>query len=302
MSQAMTSFDHDMPLDNGWYAWVRSGLSDSSKTGGTPPGLTDQHWQSFCNQLIKNPSAINGYAPLKASKDGQVILATIMDNTRVVCKQSRVKGAFRRIIAMLRSSRERQQFNLAIKILACGISTAAPYALIHKRWACEGWLISQYLENSVDLDQAALYEFPRMRSSLQRKVKNGLIQRLAELISQMQQYHVYHGDFKASNILATNLGHDDRDGKVWLIDTEGIQFRSTSTAPDDRSLIRLIASLLAYRSVTLTDLVRLLIQLRPAADSSPNAWKQRLRELLQQAIAYNLRSRSRKSHKLDGYQ
>ncbi len=302
MPHAITHAYNAISLDDGWDASVLSADSRSKLGDGFPAGLTDQHWLNFCNQLIKNPSALAGFAALKASKDGQVIQATIADSVQVVCKKSLTRGAFRRILAKLHGSKERKQFEIATKLIACGISTAAPYALIHKRFASAGWLITQYLENSIDLDQAALSELPRMPSQQQRRVKNVLIQKLAELISQLQKHHVYHRDFKASNILATDLVSGGRDVKVWLIDTEGIQFRTSSQSPNDRSLVRLVASLLAYRSVTLTDLARLLRKLQPADDSSLCHWKPRLRELLQQANEYNERSRNRKSHKLDGYQ
>jgi len=187
----MTFSYREVPLDDGWCATVLSSNCESTKTVNVLTELTDQDSKSFCNQLIKKPSEIIGYVPLKASKDGQVILATITDRVQVVCKQTRTKGAFRRIVAKLLSSRERQQFDLAKKLLGCGILTAMPYALLSKSFSSEGWLITQYLENSVDLDQAALAELPRMRGARQRQMKNVLISELTDLISKLNQHHIY---------------------------------------------------------------------------------------------------------------
>ncbi len=302
MPHAITFSYHEVPLDDGWCATVLSSNSETTMIVNITTGLSDQEWKSFCKQLLKKPSALAGFASLKTSKDGQVIQATIADGVQVVCKQSRTRGVFRRIVAKLYRSSERQQFDIARKLLGCGISTALPYALLHKKIVSEGWLITQYLENSIDLDQVALAELPRMRGAKQRLAKNTLISELADLISKLHKHHIYHRDFKASNILATGLNGENLDVKVWLIDTEGIQFDINSQAKDDRSLIRLIASLLDYRSVTRTDLARLLRQLEVIDAAEQCQWKPQLRELLQQASEYNERSRNRKSHKLDGYQ
>ncbi len=258
-------------LADGWHATVLSTQDNANQGVHIPTWIRDDHWRTFCTRLLKDPSSLAGYAPLKVSKDGQVCLACVVgdgvnptkgNDLQVVCKQGLCGGALRRILALLFGTRERQQFDIATKLLNCGIATAEPYAIVHKKLSSKSWLITRYLQYSIDLDTAVLRELPRMSCAKQHRVKDVLIHHLAELLSLLHKHHISHRDLKASNILVTGMASENIHAGVWLIDTEGIQFRTAGKEPHDRSLIRLIASLVTYRSVTRTDLARLLRQLQ----------------------------------------
>lgn len=298
-----------------------------------------QDWTTSLKQIMECPDATPGFMTLKYSTGTHVFrvrLGSQENALTAVFKRSTPQGLAGRWRAALGRTRAHRDFRFAIELLKAGIATAQPLAILTCRSPRhESWLISEYLDGAVDLDQAALVMLPRMDRNRVVFLKRYIIAEIVGLVDRFHQRGFTHRDLKASNILLSGLQQETDFVKVGIVDLEGLR----RTMPGEerckwRMIGRLSASLLGHRFVTRTDygrFLRLLLQagethhgiigfgLDSAADGdTPNSrvrsakvgsdwialraeWKKRYRELRRYALRYQQRSHSRKRSKIDGY-
>ncbi|MCK4657932.1 MAG: hypothetical protein KAV82_00280 [Phycisphaerae bacterium] len=292
-----------LSLADGWAALVVTGVGGAAAAIELP-AVDD--WRVLLERLSDDPTALPGHAVLKWSEKGVVLRARLEwagKSVAVVCKRSRVRGFRRRMFAAWRPCKERVNFERGLALLRAGIATAFPLAVLQRRGSCaEAWLITEFVEDVVDLDQVALVLLPQLEPSRQRAVKNAIIEALAGLCDLMHRHGFSHRDLKASNILLTNWDSRKATVRPCLVDLEGLRLRGAMSARRRRQpLIRLAASLLGYTTVTRTDFCRFLQAYLTRSGIGTERWKQHFHELAKQASNYTRRAQRRKTDKLDGY-
>jgi hypothetical protein len=257
--------------------------------------------------LINEPKSLPGYELLKYSGAGEVFRAAPDSGDgplEIVCKQGRVQGFRRRVIARFHRTRERRNFDRALALLRAGVSTALPLALLEQRGPQHGaWLITQFLPDAVDLDQVVFSLLPQLPLHRAREVKNKLIISLVDMLHRLETHNLHHRDLKASNFLVTNWDAASGEPRIWIVDLDGLSLHRPLIARKRwQPLMRLAASLLGYRTINLTDYARFLKAYLTRMDTPQIEWKTRFRKLQGRAAAYIRRAQRRKRHKLDGYQ
>ncbi len=243
---------------------------------------------------------------LKRSTSAQVFRTRLCVRSRpldVVCKQSCAQGGLRDVLARFRVSRERRTFDRGLALLRAGICTALPLAVLERRRPRkESWLITEALPGTADLERVCsglLWELDPDRFV---SVKRLLAANLAALCRRMAARHVYHRDFKASNVLISDWDSDTTGPQPWLVDLDGIRIGSgPDVSAEWRGIIRLAASLTESTAVTRTDRLRFLKAYLADRPNDRKRWKDHWRQLARGAARYLQRARGRKKGKIDAY-
>lgn len=292
------------------YEHSPSGAADAPPPQSHPSSV--EPLQRLAEQLIHDPSKLNGYTVVKYSKRGEVIKATVDlhgSSMAIIAKRSRVVGVRTRIRCMLRKSRERRNFDRAMTLISTGINTAQPLMLLERRGAIrEAWLVSEFVHGLVDLDQLALVELPRLDSRHAYRTKLAAITAVIDLLGRLQGAGLGHRDFKASNVLLAD-GDPGSDGRsasdgasAWLLDLDGLhRYRSSSVSQQWQPITRLAASLIGHSTITSADYCRFLNLYLDGQRNSRRGWKDHYRRLARLAEDYTRRAKHRKAGKLDGY-
>lgn len=293
-----------LALRDGWSALVLTscqGLAPPMSSSTTPPDDTD--WRAFVEQLIHDSRALDRYALLKYSDSGEVLSARWTwpgGEMDVIAKQNRVFGWRRSMGVMFRATRARRNFERALRLLRDGIDTPVPLALLERRGGSgEAWLVCPFVHDMVDLDQILLTLLPRVDARSLRRVKNRIIDRVADLFARLQQCGWHHRDLKASNVLLTRW--DRAEARVLLVDLDGLRRRRRRSAINLKSVVRLAASVRMYSGVSTTDGARFIRRLLTSIHGAPTGWRDALRTTSARARAYNQRAAGRKRNKLDGF-
>lgn len=294
-------------LDDRWRGRVltRWELPDGLRSGTfAPPTLED--WRRVLNHMLQSGANASERVSLKRSSTSQVFRTRLSVRSwalDVVCKQSQAPGAFRGVLAQFRGSRERQTFDRGLALLRVGIPTALPLAVLERCWPRkEAWLITEAVPNPADLERVCsglLWELepPRFRA-----VKRSLVSSLLELCRRMGDHHVYHRDFKASNVLVSDWDSASTGPRLWLVDLDGIRIRTARDSRAEwRGIMRLAASLSECVAITRADYLRFLMGYLSDEDRFCGRWKRRWRQVSRNAARYVDRSRGRKKGKIDAY-
>lgn len=299
-----TSGDTDrlesIQLSNGWSARVLTGARVGD--GDLPE---PEAWRSFLTQLVTAPEALPGHAVLKSSRGSEVFRATLATCDRsitVVAKQSRLKSLRRKLSAMMQGLRETRNFRKATKLLAAGIDTALPLALVTRRSPRrEAWLITEFLTDVVDLGRVARDMIATLDPPARLRAKKDLITAIVELLSALDRNALTHRDFKASNLLLRHWNGQAGAVALCVVDLDGIHRAARLTHRRRwRPVVRLVASLLGCPAVTRTDLVRFLRSYLSSRGEQPGAWRSRFHRIAGESAAYLRRSQQRKAQRLDG--
>jgi hypothetical protein len=294
-------------LEDGWSGCVLTTWAlpkELHPASSATPTLDD--WRRTLNGIVKGDAEDAERVMLKRSTSAQVFRTRLAVRARpleVVCKQSRVQGGLRDVLARFRVSRERRTFDRGLALLRAGICTALPLAVFERRRpGKESWLITEALPGTADLERVCsglLWELDPARFA---SVKRLLAANLAGLCRRMAARHVYHRDFKASNILISDWDSDTTGPQPWLVDLDGIRLGS---APDVRAewrgIIRLAASLTESTALTRTDRLRFLKAYLTDRPDDRNRWKEHWRQVARGAGRYLQRSKGRKKGKIDAY-
>ncbi len=293
------------------FAAVTSEAGGESAVGGG--ALTEAESEALW-ALAEGAESQPGFALLKSARDGRVFRARWLlqgQELDVVCKQVTGGGLLRRVAVRLGMAREQREFRTARALEAAGVPTAGALACLSRPGEGTCLLVTRYLADAVDLDRLALMVLPRCGGRDGRRIKGAVIERLVELLGRLGAGGFGHRDFKASNVLVTGWDTPGDGPRVWLVDVEGV-YRTRRRAAARRALVRLTASLLGQRTVTRTDLVRLVRRWLAALGRGGADWRGEVAALggegggglagrARAAQAYRRRSLGRKRGKMDGY-
>ncbi len=137
---------------------------------------------------------------LKHDHATSVVRKTIEKDDFVI-KQYHLRNPGYALKRSVRRSRARHCWNMATKLLQLGIATAQPIAIVEERFGLlrrRSWLLSEWLDG--DICSAYL-----LRHGLTETTRP-VCQALLNLLHQLRQHSIAHGDLKASNILLTPTG------------------------------------------------------------------------------------------------
>lgn len=135
------------------------------------------------------------------------------DGTDVVVKRYNHKGFIHSLRHTIKRSRARWGWLNAHQLVMRGIPTPKPLAYIEQRKGLLIWtsyLVTQYTEGP------SLYQFLR-DESIPPEQRAATRQQVKDLLDQMAQHYITHGDLKHSNILMTENGPT-------LTDLDSVQF------------------------------------------------------------------------------
>jgi hypothetical protein len=293
-------------LVGGWQGRVLTEIPSSVQPSSIAPRkVSVDDWRAFLQQLIERPPSLPGYATLKYSKTGEVCRARLIvegQALEVICKQSRAYGFIERTFAHFRSSRAKLNWERATALLELGISTARPLALLERRKRePAAWLVTEGINDVVDLDQVVLTLLPQVPPDQAARTKRQLIGAIVDFYVRFDRSGLHHRDLKASNLLFTQWDGEDGGPRVWLVDLDGLTRRFFAEKGRRQRLVRLAASLAEYHTVSVSEQVRFLKRYRYQAGLEPSGWKAEWRKLAPSVAAYNRRAKARKRGKIDGY-
>lgn len=214
----------------------------------------------------------------------------------VILKWARETGLRGGMSARVRGTRGRRNFHRALRLIRCGIGTAAPVAWMAR--GGESWFVAEYLEKVADLDRVALVELPALSLRDQFRAKRAIIPAVADFLHAFYASPYHHRDLKASNILVDWPVAEGGDVRAFVVDLDGLSVRiGGSAAAGVKRLVRLVASLLDHGSLGSADLARFL-RARPA---SGGEWRDAFPVVLAAARDYRDQSARRKRGKLDEF-
>ncbi len=266
---------------------------------------TASEWTTFLRRVTEEPGALPKFIVLKHSPATRVLRCQMDSGAGqldVVCKQYVVGGLARRALGLIRRSRGRLNFDRALALQKCGISTATPLAWIQRRSSRrESWLITRFVPDLVDLDRIALTVLPKLDGVKGRRLISTVIDSTANLFARLERNNLHHRDLKASNILFALTSADTVAGDAWITDLDGLrECRRLRTRDRRQPLVRLAASLIGYTSITRTDYARFLRAYARRIDASTSI-KSLYRSIATGAVDYRRKAQRRKRNKLDGY-
>jgi len=217
---------------------------------------------------------------------------TIGDNQlKVVIKRHYPGAGLRRFFRSFRRGRALRNFDTTLKLLSCGIPTAAPFAALHKKRNLlteQSIYITEYFENSPDLYTFASEQLPK-RQAEQFAIKKQLCRQLATILATLHKNGLWHRDSKATNFIVCKNSRGKC--KILLVDVDGIKpYFLRRRGQRFRSLWQLAASTLSVSAVNRTDYFRTFTTYSNLTNLEPSQRRRIFRELSNRAKAKHLRS------------
>ncbi|UCG33996.1 MAG: hypothetical protein JSU68_05030, partial [Phycisphaerales bacterium] len=180
----------------------------------------------------------------------------------LIRKQSRARGLIGRLVSVLRTSRARMNFVRGNQLLDANVGTAVPLAVMNRRRAGiwrESLLITEAVQDAVDLDRACQVELRRLSGAALYQAKAQLIRSLVQMLAGVLSLGMYHRDMKAPNILVTGLSTDNQPVGAVLVDLDGLRRGGPRSLKRVwQPVMRLNASLQDHPVITRTDRLRFL--------------------------------------------
>ena len=293
-------------IGDGWSGLALSSSypTDSSENAIVAPSI--EQWREWLDLLVQDRRRLPGARVLKTSESVEVIETQLPPRgdadkaVRVICKQTRLHGAWDAMVGFVRPSAARRNFERAQALHKAGIGTALPLAYLERRSSRASWLITEFLDGVMDLDAYVLTILSRAGSAENRTRRDVVIRAVAGLFCGLERAGLYHRDMKASNILLVHAGEQARSPRACIVDLDGLAaFRAWRSAW--KPIVRLAASLLQYPAVTRTDYLRFLREYCSEIGQECCDWRTHLGRLRKQAARYAQAAQKRKSNKLDGF-
>ena len=126
---------------------------------------------------------------------------TELAGRKLVVKRYNIKNLRHSLGRALRPSRAAASWSAAYRLLISGMPTAAPVAMLERRWGMfrrEAYFLAEYVDGpdiaELMADPAVLVEY-----------KQQAVLNTARLLRKMQRLQLEHGDFKATNIKMVDL-------------------------------------------------------------------------------------------------
>lgn len=161
-------------------------------------------------------SLISGAAILKDKTYRAIYSTTIPVSGRpVIIKHYRNRDLGEALRRSFLSSTAMREWRNAYALIRNGIPTPTPLAVGHKKRGpivADSWLIMETLPNARSLRDV-------LETSLDRRAKNMLLSRAAELVRQLHDAGFQHRDLHAKNILVTG---NVEDPHLWIVDMHAI--------------------------------------------------------------------------------
>lgn len=183
---------------------------------GTRIWYSTAHESPALLQLLQNPDAVfaaDATVTLKKGRSATVISTTIAGQPLVI-KRYNIKNAMHWLRRALRPTRAVHSWQHAHLLQLAGIATGQPVACIEKHFLGlrgRSYFIMEHTagENLSDCFARFTTEDPRFAQ---------IVGRISELLTQLQEAGLSHGDLKATNIILQN-------DKPMLIDLDGMKKR-----------------------------------------------------------------------------
>ncbi len=250
--------------------------------------------------VVADPNGAGGRVDFKVSETVAVFGCRVGDGddgVDVICKQSAQTGVRGKLAGVVRGSRERRNWERALRLVGDGIATANPVAYVERGGlAREGWLITERIDGVVDLERVLGGLVVGVERGRRRVVMDGVVEAMATLFEQLVAKGWRHRDLKASNVLLTGWDAGVDRCKAWVVDLDGLERAGSVSARDERRMVvRLAASLSGAAGLGRADRLRFLKQV------CRGDWKDVWREVQGAVAVYNEKARRRKGGKVDAY-
>ncbi len=266
---------------------------------------TPEAWRTWLETLVTDSHRLPEAKVLKTSKTVEVLhaqLPLVSGNPpgRVICKQAKTITFKDLLLRFIRASAARRNFNMAQALQRHNIATALPLAFLENPTTGSSWLVTEFLEDVVDLDAYVLMVLSRSTPMMKRCRRNVIIASIANLFRSLERAGFYHRDMKASNILLAHTADSMAAPESCIVDLDGLEKRRPWRSAW-KPIVRLAASLLQYPAVTRTDYIRFLREYSGASGQDRSTWRSHYHRLRKQAARYARAAQRRKSNKLDGF-
>ena len=253
-------------------------------------------WQVFLETLARDDASLPGHTVLKYAEDRGVIRVTHpLAPRRVACRRIHVRGfaTFRGV-----ATAARRDFSRMTALSESGVRTTTPLAYIERSTkGHESWLVTEFLDDAMDLARIVLVKLPRLASTDRTGLKRRLSRATAVWLFSLTRAGWRHRDFKASNVLVCHI--ETESPPVLVADLEGLRRRRWwHGEPGRREAVRLFSSLLGTPTLGSRDAARFLRDFERLAGGRGLG---STGKLLREAESYLRRARKRKTHKLDGF-
>lgn len=272
-------------LAGGWRATVLVGSLRSNALGADSPCFTVEDWRKVLPTLVQRLLRPEGGQLLKYSSSGwvqQVPLAFPSGSIEAVCKHSRPKTPWRRAVFVVRGPRECQQWQRAQWLMAAGIRTARPLALLIRRvkwlWR-QGFMVTEVIPQADDLFWIVHHALPRLSGRQRWQAQTRLSRALAEVFAKLYRGRLYHRDLKAPNFLVSGGLQPPAEPCIWLVDLDGLRrVLSPGVSQLLRQVARLAASLGRAASLTPAERLRFFKSMLAACGLDTGPWRSRWRQ------------------------
>ncbi len=178
-------------------------------------------------EVLNQPNSLLDENELQRLKSGNTCTVSLaeLDGQKMVVKRYNIKNIWHGFGRAFRVSRAAKSWANAHRLQLLRIATAAPIALLEKRWGFirnEAYFITEFIKAP-----DALEFFADGKIALDQKIQ--ATQNIAKMMFKLYLLKIEHGDFKATNIKMV-------DGAPWLIDLDSLRQHRCSRSFDKRHL------------------------------------------------------------------
>jgi tRNA A-37 threonylcarbamoyl transferase component Bud32 len=169
-------------------------------------------WSERLGKVLDAPDSLLAEPQHRRLKSGNTCSVSLAEvsGQKVVVKRYNIKNFWHGLNRAWRPSRAASAWSNAFRLNICGIATAAPVALLERRWGLlrrEAYFLADY----VDAPDIAAWMAAASNGQQQQVAIN-----TARLLHKMQRLQLAHGDLKATNIKIV-------EGKPVLIDLDSLR-------------------------------------------------------------------------------
>lgn len=225
--------------------------------------------RDFCNpellDLLKNPDLAFSESASSIIKDSHTTSSCFLplkiagEKGEIHIKRYNYQNIFYALKNLFRTSRAKRVWKTANSLVSRSIPTPSPVCFLEERkWRLliKSFFISLKIDQSLSLN-ALLQEGLSGTSNEAPERKNALIQQVANMVREMHDRDICHGDLKSNNILVEKKA--GKEDKPYLVDLDSARIKKGVKKEDRiRDLARLNASLLDTKIVSTPDRLRFL--------------------------------------------